>query len=1080
MTCRGRMTWQGRRGCRERGKTTPTTAAQRRADGEPDGSLSMTTSTSDSWPEEFGISGDDAKLFFATRAEFGAREASTAQAHVLRRAFELLNLDGVFCAENTPLVYFKKVDPHRTDIAALHRKFWNHGGAPVLVLIGRDEVQIYSGLIRPEPQTTQIGDISALVERLDRASSAIREVLPAVESGEYFRRHARSFDPAHRVDRDLLDNLEATRDEVLSTAMPILDSRVLDALICRLVFACYLFDRGVIGESYLDAAGIRGARHLRDVLSIQPRTKAKESLYGLFCRLGQDFNGDLFSTDLNAEARSVSASSIATLNGFFNGTNAVTGQRSFWPYDFSAIPVEVVSAIYERFLHTAKKRDGAFYTPRFLAEAVLDIALAATPSLLGRRYLDPACGSGIFLVGLFNRMAEEWRRENPTVRNDRRARELRKILCDNLAGVDVNSTACRITAFSLYLAYLDQLSPRDIHELQLKGHKLPRLVHYADDEVSVVEGNIWCGDFFARGAPYPVDVDFVIGNPPWGSTATSDTPAAKWARDGDHAYPIADKQLAAAFMWKATHHINDSGRICLVLPHAMIFNHSTTALEFQRAFFGRQAVDIIVNLVDYRFFLFSEATAPAIVVRYRKGPPSDVQDVIQYWAPKSDWLVMRGEIISIAPEDRSSVTIGEVLADLETKDAPQVWKQRFWASARDRRLLDRLRLFSRLRDHIRQLREVAPNKPWTIAVGLQPVRDNDDPQRAKDVRLPSRLFIEAQNSSALALFLLKDDCRQLPTASFTVRSGSNIDTTVFRAPHVLVAKGFTAAAFADFDVSFQDFLRGIHGPSADRELLIFLAAYLNSTLAKYFLFHTSSNWAITRQQIHVDELLRLPFPLPSELPDESRGREIVSQIVRLVTAATAGASGVFVDRAQVVDEALSSIEPLINEYFDLVPEEHTLVRDTLQVIVPSFHPRLGRRVIPTIEPSTESQRTTYAGRLCDTLNAWTTAKGIVTGNVTTWATIGIGVVVLQKLRPGDNGSVPAGAIAIAAALQRVRAAVAGRLNTLDIARGVKVFDGDRLYIVKPLARRFWTETAALNDADEIAGSVLMYTAQGNA
>jgi type I restriction-modification system DNA methylase subunit len=103
----------------------------------------------------------------------------------------------------------------------------------------------------------------------------------------------------------------------------------------------------------------------------------------------------------------------------------------------------------------------------------------SAPSLLGRRCLDPACGSGIFLVGLFNRMAEEWKQANTEARNDRRARELRKVLC-SLYGVDINPTACRITAFSLYLAYLDQLSPRDIQELQQKGHKLPRLVHYPE------------------------------------------------------------------------------------------------------------------------------------------------------------------------------------------------------------------------------------------------------------------------------------------------------------------------------------------------------------------------------------------------------------------------------------------------------------------------------------------------------------------------------------------------------------------------------------------------------------------------
>ena len=51
-------------------------------------------------------------------------------------------------------------------------------------------------------------------------------------------------------------------------------------------------------------------------------------------------------------------------------------------------------------------------------------------------------------------------------------------------------------------------------------------------------------------------------------------------------------------------------------------------------------------------------------------------------------------------------------------------------------------------------------------------------------------------------------------------------------------------------------------------------------------------------------------------------------------------------------------------------------------------------------------------------------------------------------------------------------------NAFELTRGVKVFDGDRLYVVKPLGQRYWTETAALNDADEIAGSILMQALRG--
>ena len=61
------------------------------------------------------------------------------------------------------------------------------------------------------------------------------------------------------------------------------------------------------------------------------------------------------------------------------------------------------------------------------------------------------------------------------------------------------------------------------------------------------------------------------------------------------------------------------------------------------------------------------------------------------------------------------------------------------------------------------------------------------------------------------------------------------------------------------------------------------------------------------------------------------------------------------------------------------------------------------------------------------------------------------------------------------ALDRLRMTVTEKFNAFEMARGIKVFNENRLYIVKPLAQRFWTQTAALNDADEIAGSILMHT-----
>ena len=1037
----------------------------------------MPVTTANDWRKSFGIEDAGPRSFFANKAELNAPGTDASQSHILRRAFDLLKLDGVFCTGNTPLVYFKLVKRIETaEVASLHRTFWNHGGAPILVLIAPEQVHVYSGLVRPLAQTDPNGTIPAFVDTLDWASVAIREFLPTVESGEFFHRHSKSFDPAHRVDRELLDNLQATRGKLVAISPGRIDNRVLDALLCRLVFACYLFDRGVVGQTYLKGIGLRNVGHLRDVLGLQPRAKAKKYLYDLFRKLGKDFNGDLFSDNLDAEARLVSASYIDPLDEFFRATDIQSGQSSFWPYDFAAIPIEAISAIYERFLKGSDKLEGAFYTPRFLAELVLDVALSTSPSLLGRRCLDPACGSGIFLVGLFNRMAEEWKQANPEARNDRRARELRKVLC-SLYGVDINPTACRITAFSLYLAYLDQLSPRDIQELQEKGHKLPRLVHYADNGRGKVEGNIWCGDFFAEDTEYPVDADLVVGNPPWGSIAVKGTPAAKWCANPEHQYPIPDNQIAAAFVWKAAHHVADSGKICLVLPHGTIFNHSTTALEFQRSFFKRHAVDLVLNLVDYQFFLFEEARHPAIVVTYRKEAPENRRHSIEYWGPKTDWLVTRAEVIAVMPEDRCTLSTGEVLDDLEGTDAPQIWKQRYWATARDRRLIDRLSLYARLRDQVRQTREKETVKRWVIAEGFQPLGENDDPKKAKPLHLTSRLFIEA-TSSKLDLFLSSSECTQLPSNKLSVRRTSN--PLVFKAPHVLVSQGFTSVAFVDFDVSFRHALRGIYGPEADRDLLVFLAAYLRSGIAKYFLFHTSSNWGVSRQKIHVEELLRLPFPLPDTTPSPRRAWEIVKDVAQIVASASEKASKDFTDRSDIVQVASRSIEPLIDEYFDILPVEKALINDTMQVIIPSVRPSRTNPIIPTIKPSTDKQQDQYVKWLCDTLNGWAkTGPYTVQGRATVSTTLGIGVAVLQKTTSGEIASEPPEDLSdLLTALERLRKVTSQTLNTFELIRGAKVFDRNRLYLVKPIGQRFWTETAALNDADEIAGTILMRTGQG--
>jgi len=77
---------------------------------------------------------------------------------------------------------------------------------------------------------------------------------------------------------------------------------------------------------------------------------------------------------------------------------------------------------------------------------------------VGSEILDPACGSGIFLVKAFQRLIHRWRNANPT--KSRRPICFGDLLEKNLFGVDIHEEAVRVASFSLYLAMCDEIEPR--------------------------------------------------------------------------------------------------------------------------------------------------------------------------------------------------------------------------------------------------------------------------------------------------------------------------------------------------------------------------------------------------------------------------------------------------------------------------------------------------------------------------------------------------------------------------------------------------------------------------------------------
>ena len=225
-----------------------------------------------------------------------------------------------------------------------------------------------------------------------------------------------------------------------------------------------------------------------------------------------------------------------------------------------------------------------------------------------------------------------------------------------------------------------------------------------------------------------------------------------------------------------------------------------------------------------------------------------------------------------------------------------------------------------------------------------------------------------------------------------------------------------------------------------------------------------------------------PFRFLTTNPTRSDLGRLSGEVSRIVTDAARRADADLADRSGIVRSASEAIEPLVEEYFDVLPLEKFLIEDTNTVVIPSVRPTRARPLVPTIMPAKPAQLEAYRDRVCEMLNGWAKrGRFAVRGQVHSSESLGIGVAVFEKVdraeasapMPNTNGD-------LLKTLDRLSKVASRKHAAIDLVRGLMVFDRTRLYLVKPIGQRYWTQTAAMNDADEIAGTILMRSPQGDA
>jgi hypothetical protein len=1006
------------------------------------------------WTQALSLSRRETPEFYQTVGEIGPGPHADA----IRFALSELNLSAVFCIEGVPTIALLS-DAKVTfdEIDRVHRILWNQGLMSLLLVIRDDELTAYSLVQRPFMREQGGGPDPRLVTTLSLVSDALRlrDLIGSTESGRFWFDHDQFFDPANRVDSVLLSNLLQSFREMKDELGP----DAAQALLMQAMFIAYLEDREIIKPEDFKAASNDAHSSFREMLE----AKSPAPLEALFVWLKDGFNGNVFNAPCAFELGDrkppkLKVSHLRVLARFRHGREEMSsGQLRLWGYDFKYMPIALISAVYDRFLKEEegkKNAEGAYYTPMFLADVVVNQVWdeLSDEQRASGLFCDPACGSGIFLVRMFQRLVAHHCR----IKNKPHAtwRELTTIV-RRLHGADINPAAVRVAAFSLYIALLEQSNPPELSTLIAAKKLLPSL--YGD--------TLRAEDFFTT--PDKPRYDAIIGNPPWKGRANQETSAQKWAKANGRPDPAKD--IAWGFIWKSLPVLKPKGMCGLLLPAmGVLHNVSGEAQEARRLLMRATHVKRIINLSDLVFQLFDGAKRPTAFALFEHAPADGLPYRFEYWAPKSDLNLRLKRILTLTRSDRMRLRSDHVATD------PSLFKRRLWTRSPDEKLLQYIRSLPALNSFIREFKELRGKKhnrdtDWVIGQGFKPAQANriNDPDydtttAAVVTRYP---YLDASAFQTLVLPRIKTK----PWPESIVHRAGFIGG--FTGPHVIIPQGLKRAAprfraaYTEQNLVFEHSLQAIAFPESKRNTAKILTAVLNSRLAAWFYFHETANLGTDRAKVVQTDLLKFPFAEPKHMPDAERAVPAGQKLVRLMDRLIKSADDLL--RAQ--DDPLREIDALVYEYYGLDAHEIALIEDTFNFIIPAMQPRRNAGLQAIWNNSKPQQRKDYAAMLCGALKPWFRHSL----SATLAAKSSDSAIVKISLSSGPKAAYSE---ETSSDVDQFLAHISAQLpqplpGNVQLVPDLRFVIGADMYLVKPLQLRHWLRSVALADAEQIAAEL---------
>lgn len=965
---------------------------------------------------------------------------------------EKLGVTDIYELDGSPCIYFKSIgsEPSAEQLAAWHKAAWNHGLGRMLWICTPTEIRIFNAFTPPVKDAGDLDSAELLLFKglatgLD-ALKAIRLSREKIESGEFwFGPVGRRIDRKTRVDEQLVTDLSDAAVELAKRGLKGVEAH---RLLLRTIFIAYLEAKGILPEGLFDGLG---AGTFAEVLSSVAETKT------FFNRMSDTFNGDLFPPPPRGEslAGQLTRERLEIARCILAGTEVASGQKSlpFWRYDFSVIPIEVISSIYERFIHRAKPDEaikaGTHYTPvnlvDFVLSQVFDDGLFEKQLPAKAKVVDFACGSGVFLVESLRRLIAR-----RLASGEKFTRDLvRDVLYDQVYGVDSEETAVEIAAFSLCLTAFElDPTPKSRHQLKFKEQLKGRNLFVADAFDLEAEFN---------GAP-PFggkQFDLVVGNPPWtrpkGKRSLSPSGKPRYLEycqtRTPEPIPLPYRDPPdQAFVWRARDFARPDARIGMVLEAKRFFSQEPASLASKGSLLTAFEPTVMVSFAAlHNLGLFAAAEQPAMVLVGINRQARD-RAIFAYASAEYSRTFRKHGILQIGPERVQRLSVSLAATN------PFALKIATWGSPRDKALVDRLTTEHDSLEELLAKHGVAMHQGY-----IEENRARLVPTELHGLPWLTGGGMDRFEVNVEGLPPFTEERLQWPR-----------DPEIYRGPLILCASGLSGnrivAAYCNDDVVYSLSQSGAsfkHGPTS---VAFYLNAVLNSSLGTYFVFLTATKWGLEKYEVLPSDIRRLRVPDPAIVPPRLMA-EVLEVEKSLRKAARAG---------RYDESRVAQLDELVFELYNLESFERVLVEDMVQTTI-DF--QRNHEDSHATQPAAAADCQGYAEHLISVIQPFfnTLQERRLSAEVLD-VDAALRVVRFEIMPWSANGRA-AVSIRPAAKFADVLAEIAESLDeplSFDILsrRHLRVYAGDAFYVIKPSQRRFWTRSAGLTDGDAVMKDLL--------